>query len=37
MVFADYNCDSYRCDNCGTKFERPEARPSRKVTWTVIE
>jgi hypothetical protein len=36
-LFADYNSDNYRCDQCGTKFERLEAKPSGKVTWSVIE
>ena len=35
--FADCNSDTYECDQCHTKFERLEAKPSRKVTWTVIE
>ncbi len=36
-VFADYIGDTYECETCHTKFERQEAKPSRKVTWTVIE
>jgi hypothetical protein len=34
--FADYNSDTYECDTCHTKFFRHEAKPSHKVTWTVI-
>ncbi len=35
--FADYNSDTYECDQCHTKFERLEGKPSRKVTWSVTE
>jgi hypothetical protein len=37
LVDADFNLDTYRCCDCGTKFQRHEAKPSRRVTWTVIE
>ncbi len=36
-VFADFTSDTYECDICHTKFHRHEAKPSRNVTWTVIE
>lgn len=35
VVFADFNSDTYECDICHTKFQRQEAKSSRKVTWTV--
>ncbi len=36
-VFTDYIGDTFECEICHTKFHRHEAKPSHKITWTVIE